>query len=483
VGADNSTYFAGETDSTDLPVVSAHQATNAGSFDAFVTKLNPAGAVIYTTYLGGSGGEYAWGIAVDSAGAAYVVGQTTSSNFPTAGALQGALHGAQDAFVTKLSASGSTLSYSTYFGGTGTEIGNAIAVNAAGEAHIVGSTGSTDLPLQNAAQGAAGSNADAFVAKLNAAGSALVYSTYLGGASYDGGVGIAVDEAGGAYAVGGTNSTDFPAKGAYQSTQKGGSDIFLTKYSAAGAVTFSTLYGGTLQDNVFAVAVDKSGAVVVSGQTKSTDLPTKNPLQAAYAGGMYDAYIAKFDATGSSLLFATYLGGADMDGALHVAIDSTGAIVVGGTTRSTDFPVQSPLQAYGGAGDAFVTKITSNGARFVYSTYFGGSGSEQGLGLAIGPGNSAILVGDTYSANLPTKSAFQTTYKGSDDAFIVKIGDALTITPAAAILSPLDKIQLAANGGSGLGYTWTVKINVSGGSVDNTGHYVAGATRAPMSSR
>ena len=234
-----SAYVTGGTTSLDFPTTAgAVQTTNAGFVDAFVTKLDATGSgLVYSSYLGGSGSDldFGGGIAVDGAGSAYVTGRTDSSDFPTtAGAAQPTHAGSDDAFVTKLDATGSGLVYSSYLGGSGVEFGNGISVDAAGSAYVTGQTGSTDFPTTaGAAQTTFAGLFDAFVTKLDATGSGLVYSTYLGGAGSDPGLSIAVDDMGNAYVTGITTSTDFPATpGAFQTTLVGGefdNDAFVAK--------------------------------------------------------------------------------------------------------------------------------------------------------------------------------------------------------------------------------------------------------------
>src|SRR5216110_1557886 len=288
----------------------------------------------YSTYLGSSDEEGETRIAVDAAGNAYVAGETVSSNFPTtAGAFQttfgGGVFSAGDAFVTKLNPTGSALVYSTYLGGSSSDAGYGIAVDAAGNAYVTGGTGSTDFPTTIGAfqTTKGGGFRDAFVTKLNPTGSALVYSTYLGGSGDDYGEGIKLDAAGNAYVTGGTGSTVFPTTaGAFQRT---------------------------------------FGAPVCDGCTSN-------------------AFVTKLDPTGSALVYATYLGGSGRDGGWGIAVDTLGnAYVTGSTTSSTNFPTTTGAfqTTYGGGfGEAFVTKLNPTGSALVYSTYLGGSGGESGRG-------------------------------------------------------------------------------------------------------
>jgi hypothetical protein len=295
-------YVTGVTTSTNFPTANPIDGT-LNSNDAFVTKLNASGsALVYSTYLGGSSGfEEASGIAVDSAGNAYVTGFTFSTNFPTASPFQGTNGGGNyDAFITKINAAGSALVYSTYLGGISSDVGREIAVDSAGNAYVTGYTGSTNFPTASAIQGTYGGAFDAFVTKINAAGSALVYSTYLGGSGEDVGFGIAVDSAGNAYVTGYTTSTNFPTASAIQGTNGGGADGFVTKINAAGsALDYSTYLGGSSSDFPSGIAVDSAGNAYVAGSTVSTCFPTTTgAFDTSYNGGDFDAFISKISETG-----------------------------------------------------------------------------------------------------------------------------------------------------------------------------------------
>ena len=250
--------------------------------------------MVYSTYLGGSSDDNGWGIAVDAGGAAYITGSTSSTDFPTRQAFQGAKAGNPDAFVTKLSPAGTALVYSTYLGGSSSDAGRGIAVDAAGAAYITGGTDSTDFPTQQAFQGAKAANSDAFVTKLSPTGTTLAYSTYLGGSSFDEGWGIAVDAAGAAYITGYTFSTDFPTRQAFQGALAGGWDAFVTKLSPAGnTLAYSTYLGGSSGDDCFGIAVDAAGAAYIIGVTGSINFPTANAFQESNYGGI-DVFVAKF---------------------------------------------------------------------------------------------------------------------------------------------------------------------------------------------
>jgi len=459
VDAAGNAYVTGYTSSTDFPTVNAFQATYGGGLYAFVTKLNAAGSgFTYSTYLGG--GEYEEGraIAVDAAGNAYVTGYTQSTDFPTVTAFQATNGGGWDAFVTKLNASGSGLVYSTYLGGSGWDFGNGLAADSAGNAYVTGYTISTNFPTANAFQATyGGSNGDAFVTKLHASGSGLVYSTYLGGSRSDVAMGLAVDAAGNAYVTGKTESTNFPTATAFQATNGGYSDVFVTKLNAAGSgLVYSTYLGGGSDDRGFGIAVDAPGNAYVTGYTQSTNFPTANAFQATHAGGTYDAFVTKLNASGSALVYSTYLGGNEWDEGHGIAVNAAGNTYVTGETESTNFPTAHAFQGtYGGSGslmndgDAFLTKLNASGSGLAYSTYLGGGAEDYGRGIAADAAGNAYVTGNTKSTNFPTANAFQETYGGGDygDAFVAKIseGGAPTGLPDVHICNSSDAAYVGDN--------------------------------------
>ncbi|UCC39726.1 MAG: SBBP repeat-containing protein [Candidatus Aminicenantes bacterium] len=296
VDSSGNAYVTGNTFSPDFPTYSPIQENKSDGWDAFVTKINSSGSgLVYSTYLGGSNHDYSHGIVLDSEGAAYVTGDTFSSDFPTQNPIQASNAGLSDVFITKVNSSGITLEYSTYLGGFSHDYGNCIDVDSTGAAYVTGSTRSTDFPLQNPIQESNAEGWDAFVAKISSLGDAFLYSTYLGGSGHDHGHGIAVDSAGAAYVTGSTMSIDFPTQSAIYDTYAGGElyDSFISKVNSSGDVlSFSTYLGGSADDYGKGLVIDSSGAACVTGYTHSTDFPTKNPLYGTQAGEC-DVFIAK----------------------------------------------------------------------------------------------------------------------------------------------------------------------------------------------
>ncbi|MGH8594524.1 MAG: SBBP repeat-containing protein, partial [Gammaproteobacteria bacterium] len=255
----------------------------------------------------------------------------------------------------------------------------------------------------------------------------LVYSTYLGGNGFDGGIGIAVDDSGQAYVTGATTSTDFPTRNPLQPALGGGDlDAFVTKLNRAGSkLVYSTYLGGTDDENTNGIAVDRFGQAYVTGFTQSTDFPTQDPLQPALSGGFADAFVAKLNRTGSKLVYSTYLGGTGNDDGIGIAVHS-GQAYVAGFTDSTDFPIQNPLQsAFGGSLDAFVVKLNRTGSKLVYSTYLGGTGDDDAIGIAVDHSGNAYVTGLAGSTDFPTRNPLQPGFGGGFfDAFVAKLNRA-----------------------------------------------------------
>jgi hypothetical protein len=389
-------------------------------------------ALLYSTYLGGSGGDVGYGIAVDVNDNVFVCGVTNSSNFPSSSAYQSSSGGGGDAFVTELNPSLTKLVYSTYLGGSGSDSASGCAVGTTDALYVTGTTSSTDFPIAptvsststtSAFQPAYGGNGDAFVAQIGEPGNKLVYSSYLGGTGADFGQAIAVDSQGNAYVTGSTQSSDFPVLNAEQPTLGGASDAFVAEINISGtAKVYSTYLGGSQADTGQAIKVDGSFNAYLAGYTFSTDFPTKNPTQSSNAGGS-DAFVAELSASTSSsptpaLLFSSYLGGGGNDQGLGLALDTSGNIYVTGMTQSgSSSPFPTTPGAYQttlkGSQNAFVTKIsapgTSSAPTVQYSSYLGGSAVDQGNGIAVDSSGDAFVVGYTQSTDFPSTNPTQGT--------------------------------------------------------------------------
>ena len=443
-----SAFLTGDTLSTNFPVKalspsSPYQSSLARSAttDCFIAKVNTAttGApsLVYATYLGGSGNDQCSGIAVDAAGNAYVTGQTFSSNFP-ATALNTSNRGTSDAFVVKLNPTGSALVYSVFMGGSADDAGFAIAVDGAGQAYVAGMTTSSNFPVVGGVQTSLGdpSNTalgDAFVAKLSAAGSTLLYSTYLGGQGPDEARGIAVDSAGNAYVTGTTASSNFPAT---TGTLSGSADAFVAKINTvARSLVYSTYLGGSCTESGRAIAVDASGVAYVTGQTFSLDFPgvTTSGFQTTLGeagtscGASGDAFIAKLDASGA-LAYSSYLGGSGADTGLGIGADNAGNAYVTGVTSSAapGFPITPTALnvTLNGSSDAFVARVNTSlpgAASLAYSTYLGGSASDQANAIALDSAGNVYVAGQTSSSDVFSATGGFQGFGGGTDAFVAKI--------------------------------------------------------------
>jgi hypothetical protein len=433
-------YLVGTSDSPDFPITSGkepknivcHTGDGCGTPDnihAFVMKLDPSGErIIFSTFLQGSADDAGNAIAVDAIGNVYVTGSTASTDFPvTPGVWRPTTpSGSPNAFIAKLSPLG-VLAYSTYIGGTGASIGHAIAVDSSGNAYVTGSTTAADFPTTaGAAQPQTRDLAhrgEAFVTKLNAAGTAAVYSTFLGGQGIEVGLGIAVDETGSAYVAGQTDSADFPAAaGAVPSAGKGLSDAFVVKLSSDGSAwIYATLFGGKDVDAATAIAIDGVHAAYITGYTASADFPSTPGALQPHLVGSSDAFVAKLNAAGSALTYATYLGGSYGAQGQAVAVDAAGHAYVVGTSGSRDFPVtpQAVQPRLAGRTDAFVSELDGDGSRLLYSSFLGGSETDTGLGLAVNRAGATIAAGATVTGLIRpnyfpvTGNALQPQYGGT----------------------------------------------------------------------
>lgn len=372
-------YIVGDAGSDFPTTVGAYDTTfNGGTDDAFVAKLNATGSdLIYSTFLGGSSGDAAVALAVDSTGAAYVTGRTSSSNFTTTVGAFDRIYNAGDAFVVKLNPSGANLAYATFLGGTDWDTGKDITINASGEVFVTGDTRSIDFPVTldtayDSTCGGCSSYEDVFITHLNANGSALIYSTFLGGSNLDWAAGIAVDEGGAMYVAGSTKSADFPTDGGFDTTCGGCSnnyaDAFVTKLNSTGsALVYSTYLGGSLNDWGIGMVINGSGNVFNVGVTCSTDFPvTPGAFQATKQqspdGYCDDLFLTVLTTDGSALVSSTYIGGGDLDDMPSIAIDRYGFIYLTGYTISEDFPITPAAfdTIHNGIQDAFAMKLSSD---------------------------------------------------------------------------------------------------------------------------
>ncbi len=305
----------------------------------------------YSTYLGGNSIDQGYGISVGTDGRAYVTGRTGSSDFPIENPYQ-AWQGSAiyDVFMTALSSTGSALYYSTYLGGSDSDGGYGISLGTDGMAYVTGFTMSTDFPMENSYQAGSGGGVDVFVTALSSTGSALYYSTYLGGSGYDEGHGISLGTDGRAYVTGLTYSFNFPTENPYQAGYGGNADVFVTALSPTGsALSYSTYLRGSGWDEGHGISLGTDGSAYVTGETSSSNFPTENPYQGVHGGGSYDVFVSALSPTGSILSYSTYLGGSGNDRGRGISLGTDGAASVTGYAGSSDFPTENPYQAgYGG---------------------------------------------------------------------------------------------------------------------------------------
>ena len=446
LGSDGSIFLTGNTTSVDFPMkLGSFETVINGGIDAFVMKLNSAlTASVYSTFLGGSGDDAGRAIAVDVVGNAYVTGFTNSTNFPTtSGAAQetrpaGEPAGITDAFVVKLNPQGSALVYGTYLGGTSSDVGLGIAIDAAGSAYVTGGTFSTDFPVTaGMSQMVLGGGRDAFVAKLNGTGTARLYSTFLGGAGNDVGNAIAVDTAGAAFVTGSTTCAgppcsiagDFPTTGGVvqpirPTGQAGGvTDAFVTRLTPAGVISYSTFLAGTSADEGLGIAVDALGNAFVTGGSASADFPVTTGF-AAFTGAL-QAFVAELNPTATTLVFSRSVPtSAQLTGQLRDALPATPGIGLGIGRDGTGHLYVAGSEIRGGAPqtDAFVIQFSAAGTAPSAEFFVGGPGDDFALALAVDDAGNVFLAGQTTSTTgLATANTLQPTFAGVVDGFVAKI--------------------------------------------------------------
>ena len=454
--------------------------------------------VSYSSFLGGAGNDGVFSIALDRLGNIYVAGITLSLDFPkTTGTVPGrSFPGASDAFVAKMNPQGTALIYATYLGGSDEDAAMSIAVDTAGNAYLTGGTNSKDFPVtpgafQERFGGTGGHSAppfshpsgDGFAAKLNPTGSALIYSSYLGGTGVDHGYGIAVDSAGTAYVAGSTESPNFPVTpGVVQSTGHGSTEVFVVRINSAGTgLLYSTYLGGSGEDEAFALALDSSGSAYVTGVTSSDDFPvTAGAFQSRRSAGRSSSFVAKLNSAGTALAYATYLGGVESSSrleftyALGLAVDSNGSAYVAGVTAATNFPVTAGAFQSGSkpgleVAGAFVTQFNPAGSALVYSSKFGGTGGAIGYAIAVDKSGDAYVTGKSLAygngrwIDFPTTpDAVQRCGTGNPGAFLVRLG-------AGGMLRYASQLGGGPRGSMGTAIALDTQGRV----------YVAGSTNAP----
>ncbi len=429
-----STITAGWTISPAFPsTIGSLDTSFNGGRDAFVAKLTDSGSsLVFATFLGGGNDDEATAIVADNFGSLALAGQTRSPNFPTTGgAFDTTYNGDEDGFVVQLDSSGSILDFGSYLGSTGEDVPSGVAFADDGSVIVAGTTDSQSFPVQAGAFDLTPNGGrDAFLVRFSASGSALTYSTYLGGAQDDVAYGLAVQSIGpaidNAFLAGATTSPDFPITGgAFDAVPNGGEDAFVVRLSTTGIPLYSTFLGGATEDAASCIAVDETGSAIVAGETWSQNFPsTPGAAQVTHAGGIADAFVTRLNLTGTALQYSTFLGGSDFDYARAVALDSHGEARIGGVTSSIDFPVTpGAIQASygGGSTDGFMARLSAVGDSFQSATYFGGNLPDAIGSIRVDCVGDTIAGGSSYSGNIPlTFGAFDTSYNGQLDGFVVK---------------------------------------------------------------
>jgi Beta-propeller repeat/Abnormal spindle-like microcephaly-assoc'd, ASPM-SPD-2-Hydin len=495
VDSTGSVYVAGSTDSADFPLATLGSLPT-GVDHVFVVKLDPTGSdLVYADYIGGSNQDFGYALALDSADNVYVTGSTASADFPMVNPFQGTYPGSSNGFLTKISPDGSSLLYSTYFGGNGSDLPSSVAIGPAGEMVIAGYTSSTNLPVANAYQPSVSANLGGmygsygFLTKFSPDGSSLAYSTYFGGNSNlplnCGGtpcwippasfiLGMVLDPAGAAYVTGTTNTYNFPVtQGAYQttdSTQQGSATVgFVSKFNVSGSLQYSTYFfdpSGVITE-LEALAVDGSGSVYVTGLTigNGTFPITSTSIcdPSVYGFGCNYAFVTKFDAAGATLLYSTYLGPNNDAVPQAIVLDGNNDAYILALAGGGLFSTVNGIESFSSGNDVLLVEIDPTASTQLFATYLGGSGNEQPApaGMVLDATGNLYITGLTDSSDFPvTQSAFQSVLGGNTDAFILKMGAASA--PAVA-LSPAS-LQYASQAVGSSSQSQTVLLRDMGSS-------------------
>ncbi len=428
-------YITGTTESEKFPITNGTFNTSYNWHDLFIFKLNSIGSkLIYSTFIAGSGSEYGRSLKIDNEGYVYVTGFTSSKDFPTTvGAFNTTYSGNSDIFVFKLNPNGSALEYSTFIGGSENDHGEDISIDETGNAYVTGDTKSIDFPTTvgafNTTYSGKSGKADIFVFKLNYLGSKLLYSTFVGGSSYEIGEGITIDYNDNVYVTGWTKSPDFPTSiNAYDTSYNGNQDIFIFKLNSTGSeLIYSTFIGANNTDYGSDIVINYNGNAYITGGTNSSNFPITAKAFDKTHNGFYDAFVLKLNSQGSDLIFSTFIGGSESEGGGSITLDSCMNIYIVGGTSSNDFPIITGAFNYSNINiDSFVLKLNSTGKTLLYSTFIGGEQKDSAEEIALDSNKNVYVTGNTKSEDFPTtKDAYDTTYNGGDqwygDVYVFKL--------------------------------------------------------------
>ncbi len=425
VDSQGNIIVVGQTTSADFPVKDAVQENLSESNDGTISKFYPNGSLIFSTYLGGTNQEYITDVAIDSEDNIVVAGFTGSADFPIVNAFKsnssGVSPGDVDGFITKLSEDGQSLIFSTFFGGSGNDWLYTMNIDSDDRIAFSGTTDSTDFPLVNPHQVTNSGGREVFVVTMAADGQSLLFSTYLGTTENDHGRRVGFDSLGNVLVAGMSGTGNLATTGVYQEEHGGGNtDAFLAKYSLTGALEFFTFLGGGDSEWGVDLAIDSEDNIVVTGFTTSDDFPTSDPYQAELAG-YADMFITKFTPDGQTAIFSSYLGGSSPDYSNAITIDPLDRIILTGQTKSTDFPITIPSAVTDSMHDNVSIIVMSPEGSLLLSVTFGGDSDDVGIGVAWYSDDTFIVVGYTASESYPIYEAYQDTYAGASDMFIMKI--------------------------------------------------------------
>lgn len=524
VDSAGSVYMSGYTDSTDFPLATLGSLP-ASATHVFVAKIDPTGSnLVYADYIGGNSQDYGYALVVDRANDVYVTGSTASSDFPLVNPYQASYPGSFNGFLTKVSADGSSLLYSSYLGGNGSDLPAGIVIDSLGSVLVAGNTTSTNFPVANAYQATVSPNQGGlfgnygFLSKFSQDGSSLVYSTYLGGNSnvayncggtpcwpspYSAVSGVAVDSNGNAYAAGTTNTYNFPTTQASylttDSTQQNRTVGFVSKFDGSGNLDYSTYFYGSsgILTNINAIAVDGLGSAYVTGTAVSdgtfplTTTSICNP--GVYGWACSYAFVTKFDPAGSTLLYSTFLGPNNYGSPVGIALDANNDAYVLASTSSNSFGITNGIEPYTSGSDLLLVEIDPVASTELFATYLGASAEDLPCGIAVDASGNVYVGGSTNSPDFPvTQGAFQNVLGGGTDAFVLKIGPrsgpAVSLSPsmlqytvqAVGSTSPMQTVLLRNMGNSALSIS---SITTSGdfAETDNCGSSVPAAGNCTFS--